>query len=887
MSRRRVLWAPPSSLSSAAPSHFIVAHTDIRLYEVSDVTRPTSSSISARSVSALQQQQQPQQSQQSQISLVGVNSDFPLMRCAAWCESPDARGLLAVGQMNGHVGFATLSTETDAPRLSGFRDFEARYDRACNAVAWNPVYTTQLAAGLDRGRTDYSLRVWDVASMIAAAAVTTSASALNPAATYVGANRSGLPSSGSTTKSTAATIAARAVEKPLAETCNNDAVQSLAWMATSPSCLLVGGGSKWLRIYDFRADVSGRLLTTSTKAVLGVAVNPFNAFQFASFSPEGAVKVWDSRRFTDAVLSLNVEPKNISDLLWCPTRSGLLSSVSASSSEVLLWDIKSVGSNVALALSNSSALAEATAFFGAATAEATSDSFSAVTVAKAWRFQNNTAPLASFAWHPTQPNSLLTVSDNANAALEYNRVTEAVSLAWSPQGPITWGNETSVYQADSSSEPKSNSAYTTDASFAIRSRAIAGYGVDILTNLELLSPTDPLLPVWSWMHHVSMLSKKGKAQVGKLDFSLQGVKAVMAAESKLFAAASSAQGANSTTIAATHDMNLSFQVYHSAQRKLALKICDWGFERDRDTLENALRKLEGEDEHERASAIALFHLDIRRAIQSLNAGAQRPGADSNLTLVAMALAGYAEKNALWKEMCGHLRSRLQHPYLRAAFAFLTAEPAEFSEVLEERGVSLADRVGFACRFLNDSQLTQFATRLTAQVTKEGNLDGLVLTGLTGEGIDLLEQYVNMTGDVQTACLLMVRKKTTDARARQWTESYRDLLDMWQLWHERALFDVARRLFDDSNKPPQQVFVRCNMCNISVSRSMLTVGPSRDRPGAGGSGMHGVTTGMTAGPPSKPKVTSCPSCRKALPRCALCLIPLGTSSAAPSVSDGTF
>jgi hypothetical protein len=33
-------------------------------------------------------------------------------------------------------------------------------------------------------------------------------------------------------------------------------------------------------------------------------------------------------------------------------------------------------------------------------------------------------------------------------------------------------------------------------------------------------------------------------------------------------------------------------------------------------------------------------------------------------------------------------------------------------------------------------------------------------------------------------------------------SYRDLLDRWQLWKERARFDVARGPFIDMKPPPQ-------------------------------------------------------------------------------------
>lgn len=42
----------------------------------------------------------------------------------------------------------------------------------------------------------------------------------------------------------------------------------------------------------------------------------------------------------------------------------------------------------------------------------------------------------------------------------------------------------------------------------------------------------------------------------------------------------------------------------------------------------------------------------------------------------------------------------------------------------------------------------------------GNLEGILLTGLTKDGVDLMESYVDRTGDVQTAsfCMLKVRRR---------------------------------------------------------------------------------------------------------------------------------
>ena len=51
-------------------------------------------------------------------------------------------------------------------------------------------------------------------------------------------------------------------------------------------------------------------------------------------------------------------------------------------------------------------------------------------------------------------------------------------------------------------------------------------------------------------------------------------------------------------------------------------------------------------------------------------------------MIAMALSGFSEeKKSLWKEMCGALHNKLKNPYLRAMFAFMTAEGDNYDEIL--------------------------------------------------------------------------------------------------------------------------------------------------------------------------------------------------------------
>lgn len=62
-----------------------------------------------------------------------------------------------------------------------------------------------------------------------------------------------------------------------------------------------------------------------------------------------------------------------------------------------------------------------------------------------------------------------------------------------------------------------------------------------------------------------------------------------------------------------------------------------------------------------------------------------------------------------------------------------------------------------CNFFFPSlKLPRFIEKLTNEMKEAGNLEGILLTGLTKDGVDLMESYVDRTGDVQTASFCMLK-----------------------------------------------------------------------------------------------------------------------------------
>jgi hypothetical protein len=226
---------------------------------------------------------------------------------------------------------------------------------------------------------------------------------------------------------------------------------------------------------------------------------------------------------------------------------------------------------------------------------------------------------------------------------------------------------------------------------------------------------------------------------------------------------------------------------------------------------------------------------------------------------------------------------------------------------------LSDAVAVACRFLDDQQLEACLRKLNARAVSAGALAGLSFCGLTENVLPLLQAYIDRTCDVQTAAALLLSAPTdvvSAPRASNWMRQYRELLNQWQLYHARCRLDAAlgRRRREPSSagapgaliataggqQPPSLVFARCAFCNSSLQTSGVARSTQAKGRGTAGIAPSQTSRGNTS------KATACPSCKKALPRCALCLqhlgcpnpadLPelssLGTLPAAPAESDFT-
>lgn len=473
-----------------------------------------------------------------------------------------------------------------------------------------------------------------------------------------------------------------------------------------------------------------------------------------------------------------------------------------------------------------------------------------------------------------------------------------------------------------------------DICYTIRKRASLGYGVDCEKNIKILEELegtiDPhayLINTWKWLLLAKKSLEKGTMISQGLDLGYQGVLGLWNGVeeintqnrfnkemghitdqwySHVVKSIVSSKGKKTAAI------NISSNSERKDQRKLCLIVSGWYLADDE--FDEKLNALVAIGLYEKAAGWAVFHGDVQKAIEILGSSNKE-----RLRIMSTAVAGYlaykdSPVNSPWKDQCRKMASELDNPYLRAIFAFIADN--DWWDVLDEHSLPLRERLGVALRFLSDKDLSVYLNRIAELVISKGELEGLILTGITPKGIALLQSYVDRTSDVQTAALITsfgCPRYFVDSRVDHWVHCYRDLLNSWSMFNVRAKFDVARTKLSKTytgqitvKAAPKQVYLQCTRCNknLSKARSNSSNGRGGATGGVGGPGVGGAPGTVNGGPSGNTSVMlkqfnkmnphnhfqfqnnedfkACPHCGAPLPRCSICLLSLGT----PIPKDGT-
>ncbi|KAG5872709.1 hypothetical protein JTB14_008803 [Gonioctena quinquepunctata] len=720
--------------------------------------------------------------------------------------------LLAIGLANGRVALTTFGpSEHDVHGFPG-KELVPRHSRHCNAVLFNPIEYNLLAAGLEKYRSDSSILIWDI-------------------------NKFNSTSDTNNSGRMAVNTMAPAVEllKPVAELGTSEVTYSLSWFYGPNRLLASGMNGKNIKIYDLR-DPNKMVNSTVTKAVFGVCTNPGDDRQIASFY-ENQVCVWDTRNFEKATV---VIPQNkiVSKIGWCPTKFSSLASLQRESSVINLYQIKQ-------AVVSSEELEP--------------------NVMERIVAPGSPHNITSFSWHSTDENRLLTIA--VSGTIKDYTVFDRITLNASPQTDLVWsyGRKTLRYIDDLKID---------DISLHIKERARSRYGLqeEFNKNGELVKNNLSLANVWNWLHLTEKLVKDGI--IRDSEYKHPGVLNILSNIE------TNTKKSETVTVAWSDlgypNCQSSAKYYRHEDRDKALQLCSWPLDKDSQYLLDFIDHLERARAYTRAAAIAVFNLKLQLAIEILGRAPSDTEYGSSLNVVAMALSGFSDDpSSLWKQNCSMYLEKLVDPYLKAMFSFLTVNDYNYDDTLNENGIAVDDRVALACVYLSDEKLLEYMKKLSDELCEEGNLDGLLVTGNSPDGLRLLQKYLDCTADIQSATVIATRAfhdALGSERVKNWIMHYQELLNRPKMFEERANYDIMLASFKPNEKPLQQVYVSCNFCGKSISAYM----EGQDRKQQ----LHKTSSGKT-------KLSSCPNCRKPLPRCSICLQYMGTTTNESSSKSTPF
>ncbi|KAK4175224.1 hypothetical protein QBC36DRAFT_216641, partial [Triangularia setosa] len=342
-------------------------------------------------------------------------------------------------------------------------------------------------------------------------------------------------------------------------------------------------------------------------------------------------------------------------------------------------------------------------------------------------------------------------------------------------------------------------------------------------------------------------------------------------------------------------------------REMCLEMCSYGRSYESEYGEAMSDSTPKRDStwYTMVAANTLFRGDTNGAVQVLKkASNEHP----ELLFVSLALQLIGKDKVETLDFDARVASKTD-PYLRAISSIIAT--GDWALIANQPSLPLRDRIFIALRTFDDDHLTYWLQAQVIKALSSGDIEGIVLTGITDSLVDILCRYVHKFNDFQTASLLLSicsPRFIDDVRATAFREAYRRYLQRHHAFYLRAKFDVestkrSKHLGRPTVKPPgRQIALRCVYCDAETSMSM---GHNRPTPHDGtpnflllpptassASSTHpspatisiipaGNTTKSSKGRSSNPFTDkmissgiSCPTCKRHLPRCVVCLEVVG-------------
>ncbi|PFH57397.1 hypothetical protein XA68_15130 [Ophiocordyceps unilateralis] len=453
------------------------------------------------------------------------------------------------------------------------------------------------------------------------------------------------------------------------------------------------------------------------------------------------------------------------------------------------------------------------------------------------------------------------------------------------------------------------------------SRAKEKYLFDAAINREVVSDDPWKRFVWDWIADAEQAADGGGMLLGNMDLSFLGAHAIWTNNLGKTPSTRLAPGASVPDTAQWERLIGQYCKKHRLprfdgvqtkkphHRQLCLEICSWG-DGQRHQGDGLASADHPTSMHTMVASRALFRGDTKLAMEILKrASSTHP----ELLFVSLALQLTTGKQEAVKEQLeiDDAVASKTDPYLRAISSLIAT--GDWSTVANQRSLPLADRAVAAFRNFDDDQLSRWLAQQVELAIGEGDLEAVVLAGISDSLVDVLARYVDKFHDVQTATLVLSHchpRYMDDIRCLAWRNGYRALLQRHRLFLQRTRFDVestkrSKRDGVPTLKPPsRQIALRCVFCDAetalvanphhhhrhhhhaatttttttttTTATATATATATTAAGGGGGGGAASqplesrnplLATTINAG-------VCCPNCGRHLPRCVVCLEVVG-------------
>ncbi|KER23238.1 hypothetical protein T265_08849 [Opisthorchis viverrini] len=693
-------------------------------------------------------------------------------------------------------------------------------------------------------------------------------------------------------------------ERSVCDLGTQESTSSFAWL--SKSSFIAGMSGLYLKVFDL-SDPSKPCQVVPTRAVNGLTVDPSCNTRLASFF-ESQVSIWKLDSLEKPVYTFNYSSP-VLQVKWSPVREGWLGVLLEDSFSVALYDtypmyLQSVEESEQvmferLVFPSGGPNTAVMSFSWHPTIPdclITLDRDGCLDVAQlverttiTWSTENELTWTYRGHWTTCGPNGIKSSrppEPNSNSTQQSEKIAFEYSAYAQSEDPDP------VTASHTPANLTLGPYVMNDIAHVMRFRAESGYGTakDISSYIGLSGDATQLRTLWVWIKYIQdYFPEFGARYRSETDCGSAGrsngfKESTLRARSFLRYAGALAILSGECSPSGTPtpsevlscsdweglDTQLPFPRYRSPERSHVLRLCMWRLDDTVDVQRRVFESVCAEGEYGRAATMALINLKFNWALSFLNRAStalhlppsgpsvsrhvrSETLANEEIGLVALALAGFTgSQNELWRATCANMLSRLENSYLRVMFTFLTRQGGDFDPILKSEDLRLSDRLAFACLYLNDTELLTFVRSSCERMIQAGRLEAVLLTGISStEFVSLIQSYVDVTGDVQTAAIVGLQacqmcissashgattqsesggRRKSDLPARSsggseekrsvgpsvrasamehevppliksggprltaWVNCYRELLDRWRMWFYRADFDVANKVY---------------------------------------------------------------------------------------------